>query len=281
MPITFAVNNVEPEFLDKHQAASTAVDVVKNARKDPIYIGEFLASSFGNRPDSPPRADTNGRAVTPSVNGLIHTVITAYNKHHHLSIRPDDIWLCILSQLSYFVTAHAEEMRHLFVSHDGKKQLEVVRDGSRFRDDWDGIIDEFNEQMKKHLKDADIQDWLTPAFTTTTATDVVAARISVMAIMAKYFDYAFRATCGLPSVTLEGERQDWVELKRKAERLTAFGMEELTRWHTVLTPIFDNCIGVFDGRIDVDGFWRRMAHYDDRMSGGPFVSGWIGVSGRV
>ena len=39
--------------------------------------------------------------------------------------RPDDVWVAILAQLSIYVNAHAEELRHLFVAHDGQKALSI------------------------------------------------------------------------------------------------------------------------------------------------------------
>lgn len=33
-------------------------------------------------------------------NGFVDTAISAYSNHHHLRIRPDDVWCAILSQLS-------------------------------------------------------------------------------------------------------------------------------------------------------------------------------------
>jgi hypothetical protein len=36
-------------------------------------------------------------------NGLVHTVLAAYNKHHALIIGPDDIWKCIFDQLDSYL----------------------------------------------------------------------------------------------------------------------------------------------------------------------------------
>lgn len=41
-------------------------------------------------------------------------------------IRPEDVWFGILSQTGVFMNAHAEELRHLFVAHEGQKELEVI-----------------------------------------------------------------------------------------------------------------------------------------------------------
>jgi len=37
--------------------------------------------------------------------------------------RPDDIWLTTLTQFNFYVKGRAEEMRYLFVTHEGKKEL--------------------------------------------------------------------------------------------------------------------------------------------------------------
>ena len=61
----------------------------------------------------------------------------AYNLHHHLRIRPEDVWLSILTQLSFYINAHAEELRGKFVAHEGKKELEVGFDtGSHYTIDY-------------------------------------------------------------------------------------------------------------------------------------------------
>lgn len=59
-------------------------------------------------------------------NGLVHTCIEAYNRHHHLFLRPDDIWIAIVTQFSFYVNSNAEKMRSFFVAHEGKKELVVT-----------------------------------------------------------------------------------------------------------------------------------------------------------
>ncbi len=56
-------------------------------------------------------------------NGFVSTVIKCYNQHHNLVLRPDDIWIAIMSQFSLYINANAEEFRNKFVSFDGKKEL--------------------------------------------------------------------------------------------------------------------------------------------------------------
>ena len=62
----------------------------------------------------------------------------------------------------------------------------------------------------------------------TTDNDRVVASVLVMATCRAYFGYEFVLSCGLPGVTLEGERGDWVRLLEKIERLLSFEDENLT-----------------------------------------------------
>jgi hypothetical protein len=61
--------------------------------------------------------------------GFPATEVKCYNGHQHLEIRPDDIWLSILTQSNFYANAHAEELREMFVAHQGKKNLKLVRGG--------------------------------------------------------------------------------------------------------------------------------------------------------
>lgn len=54
--------------------------------------------------------------------GLVHAIEAAYSFHRHLVLRPDDIWMAILTQFSMYVDKNAEQLRDHFVSHEGKKE---------------------------------------------------------------------------------------------------------------------------------------------------------------
>jgi hypothetical protein len=57
----------------------------------------------------PDQASLNG--LMPTGNGFVNAVIRAYGHHHALVIRPDDVWLSILTQFSFYVNANAELLR--------------------------------------------------------------------------------------------------------------------------------------------------------------------------
>ena len=63
------------------------------------------------------------------------------------------------------------------------------------------------------------------------------------------------AECGFPSITLNGNKSDWVNLKSKAVAiLQKTGMNQ---WRESLIPILERFVAVFDGDIDCV-FWNSM-----------------------
>jgi hypothetical protein len=60
---------------------------------------------------------------------IFSAFLYAYNSHEDIVLSPDDIWLMICTYFSKHVNDNAEELRSLFVDHDGKKKLTVVQVG--------------------------------------------------------------------------------------------------------------------------------------------------------
>ncbi|TFK73445.1 hypothetical protein BDN72DRAFT_181362 [Pluteus cervinus] len=279
MPVTFAVDGVQPNTIWTSEIPHDGLSFLRQTREDIPVKADFLTSSYALTHTSPLTFGAS-MAVAPAPMGLLDTAVTAYNQHYPLVLRPDDLWLTILSGLSLYVNARAERMRPQFVLHTGQKTLTVTRGGSRFNADWDGIIDELNDKIKANLKDTAIFEWLTPNFTTTTQIDKVAAQVSVMSIMSKYFRYEVSFLCGIPTITLDGIKDDWITLRNKLDRLKSLDETALSQWHTLLVPIFDNFIAAFDGEIDVSGHWAHMVKHiaeEDAYFPGPgHITGWIG-----
>ncbi|KIJ43834.1 hypothetical protein M422DRAFT_252745 [Sphaerobolus stellatus SS14] len=67
----------------------------------------------------------------PRSNGFVDTILEAYNRQHNLIMRPDDIWVAILSQLSLYINTNSEELRKVFVQQEGKVKLELEYVGER------------------------------------------------------------------------------------------------------------------------------------------------------
>jgi len=70
----------------------TALNLLGGCYEEPSKCKEMLQSTFSS-------VDENV-TMRMSETGFVHAAIEAYNQHHHLIIRPDDIWITILTQLS-------------------------------------------------------------------------------------------------------------------------------------------------------------------------------------
>ncbi|KAK7751603.1 hypothetical protein SLS62_006428 [Diatrype stigma] len=69
--------------------------------------------------------------VYATKNGFVHACMEAYNEHHRLVIRPEDVWFAILTQLGCYVNAHAEELRDiLLVSDDDDDDTDTESENS-------------------------------------------------------------------------------------------------------------------------------------------------------
>ncbi|BCR88233.1 DUF4419 domain-containing protein [Aspergillus chevalieri] len=84
--------------------------------------------------------------------------------------------------------------------------------------------------------------------------------------------------CGIPSVTLLGEREDWEKLVKKLDRLYQLG-DEPARFAQLLQPVLNNFVASFDRpeSPDVLDFWSRCAHEHSMLSGLDYLTGWVTV----
>lgn len=115
-----------------------------------------------------------------------------------------------------------------------------------------------------------------PAFSTTTASDEVVTAIIMMGSMQKYFSYEFALMCGIPSVTLLGEREDWALMVTKLAQLAHLGAEP-ARFTQLLRPVLNNFVASFDNPESPDtlSFWSKCADRRGGGSGPTHLTGWL------
>lgn len=86
--------------------------------KYPIWLAVRLygpAMAYSHRSASLIRVNTS--------HSFLVAAFQAFKEHRPLIISPDHIWLLILQAFAVHVRQNAEELRHKFVAHDGKKEL--------------------------------------------------------------------------------------------------------------------------------------------------------------
>lgn len=209
--------------------------------------------------------------ITPSRNGFVWAAFHAYSNHHHLCIRPEDVWFAILTQISFFINAHAEELRSLFVAHQGQKELEAVHDIA----DFAFLAVQMGDKIGENVLDPELKEWILPAFSTTTDSDRVVGAILFMGAMQKYFSYRMGVQCGLPSVTLLGCVEDWEAILNRLDKLDLLG-DEPRRFARMLRPILRRMVQCFSDPSSPENldFWNDIVHRH-RGSGMDYLSGWL------
>ncbi|KAF4878531.1 hypotheticall protein [Colletotrichum siamense] len=215
--------------------------------------------------------------TTPSQNGFLWAAYHAYSDHHHLHIRPEDIWFAILTQLSHYINADSERLRSFFVEHEGQKKLEIWAESTSI--DFGDLAECFSEMISSNVKDDELHDWIMPSFTTTSDNDRVVASILFMGSMRDYFSYEAQLSCGIPSVTLLGEAADYRDILRRLDKIEDFG-DEPKQFATLLKPILEHMVMSFEipsSHPQVEAFWNRMVTLHAGFSGGDHIHGWLGV----
>lgn len=138
---------------------------------------EVFQSSFDQE------ADEDSQNIIPYPNGFVNTVVKCYNTHHALIIRPDDVWLAILTQFNFFVNGNAEQLRKQFVSHEGKRELEIVAVGTRYTVDFGSMARAMTNLIDETIVDPTLREWIVPDFSTTTITDTTVCSMVMMATL--------------------------------------------------------------------------------------------------
>ncbi|KAJ7686929.1 hypothetical protein B0H17DRAFT_1160512 [Mycena rosella] len=203
--------------------------------------------------------------IIPKPNGFVDTIMSAYNRHHALVLRPDDFNL--------YVNANAELPRANFVAHDGK---ELVVTAAAFVD-FGGLAREMVALIEKNIADPSVRAWALPDFTTTTENDITVSSIVLMTTLKPYFEYMYcDEVCGIPRVTLEGEKDDWEKILARLEKLKEYGLGTIP-WYHLLVPVIFRFVKAFDdpnGQGNVE-FWQNVAHFEPSGSGASYYSGWV------
>jgi len=231
----------------------------------------------------------------PFYHGLVGSVFQAYNHHHHLVLRPDDIWMAILTQFSRYVFANSDLLRSRFVNHIDSKELVVTDKGNILKFPCAKMARKLIDVMTPFLVE-DIKEWIIPNFSTTTLNDKTAASVVMMATMQKYFTYKMELLCGIPKVTLLGTVEDWTMLRKKIDKLVEYDLPSdedrspspdgdrshfsksgvMKKWVDMLIPVIDEFINSIENSPNIQ-FWGKVCNHIEGASGPSYLSGWITV----
>jgi len=210
--------------------------------------------------------------------GLLLAVHTAYQSHYNLKLSVSDFIILIGQGLGRHINQKAEKLREHFVEHEGKEIIRILRDGfvKGGQNDWSTVFGEFADEIKKRVK-TEIYDVIIDDTSVSTPTSRIVSEITLMEAMKNYFDYRVLTRCGIPQITLEGTPDDWRSLKDKVSKLVEMNKDdclELKWWLDHLVPVVEKiCKAGIERQVDVE-FWSTI-YKQKRMSGGPYLTGWI------
>ena len=202
--------------------------------------------------------EKNHTLVKAGAHPFAFAVQAAYGQHRPLVISPDMVWLMIMQGFSQHILANSEDLRNKFVKFKGKKTLIVTVDGNNFvkgssENNWEGIFPQFVKQIEAYTGNS-ATSLASQKFTTTTTIEQAAFEITFMETMSKYFEYAARASCGIPEITLEGTTKDWQQILDKTQELKKYKMDW---WIKKLEPILQEFVQASKGKVN-KSFWKKI-----------------------
>ena len=220
-------------------------------------------------------------------NSLISLCHLAFAEHRPMAVTPDLLWHYITKGIAIHIHKHSEELRKKFVSHEGKMELTVIRDKLDLTvDDWSEAFKEFREQIEATLTEEG-KVMVSAKFSTTSQVMEDVSCIALMDAMSKYYQYQMVGICGIPSVTLLGNREDWIELRNRSQCVLDLlssddlkGDVSLSWWKPSLLAVLDKLIKCYDDPESAENMdWMPRIYKSDRegYGGHAFVCGWVNV----
>ena len=220
----------------------------------------------------------NTEAFRTSDKALYEAFCSAYNTHEDVILSPDDVWMTICLQFTKYVNANAEKMRHLFVDHEGKKQLTVTTANEINEDQWTEFFELMLNTLKKETN-SEVSDLLQSNFSTTGEVEKLLSTAVMMNTFKQYFSYGRCIPwCGIRNVMFMGTLEDWTKLLDKLTKLKEYSVDSFwTKYIDELIPVVNEFIETYQGRVNAD-FWDKVMNirYGSLGSGSTsYVSGWI------
>lgn len=295
--VTVSVANVEPLPLDTTRSVTSASELLLQSCPEEFPSNDndddessssqvqVVLSSFNQDDDS---LFANG-SMFPSSGSVVRGALESWAHHQHLVLRADEIWFEILAQLNFYVSAHAEGLRDVFIvgnssssGSGGNSHQTETKDTIRVSAfTWKDVLAGFGTEIQKRVKTEWLLEWILPGFSTSTESDTITATALMMGLTQHYFEFEGMIVCGIPSVTLLGVKHDWEHLLAKLDHLAAFG-DEAEAYAIKLRPVLRRFVQTWDQPDggEVRAFWEQIvrAHKVWSCGEGPYeweASGWI------
>ena len=235
---------------------------LKFPQKDIVELSEDYISAINNY-----------KNTSSAKNGLVDSVIRSYNKHHILSISPDDVMNNVCCLWSKYIFLNAERFRNQIVDHTGQKTITILTDQNTR---WDNelLVNHMNRYISAINSEQDSLKWMDVEFTTTTELDKMIRQVAMLSSQKAYYAYHSQTLCWLPQINLLGTEEDWENLYNKIKWMPCYD-KSMIDWKTKLLTVLDKFIIASEEDVD---FWQAPLTYNPGGSGSiPYYTGWITV----
>ncbi len=227
---------------------------------------------------------------------VISMLVKAFNNHNPIAFTPDLFYAYIAKGFAVHFKNHAEELRPLFVGHDGKTNF-TYENNDFVVGSVDNKWELFFEDIAKQLKD-EKSIIVQPDLIFSTSSPIAVAHrhvITMDAAMEKNNDYNLINKCGIAAVIVLGVTQDWEKLlKVVKEQFTELNQfcernrkteASLTWWEPEVVSMLETLVQASSHNLsqrkedEVKDWLSRVLKYDNvRRTGHNIkVSGWINL----
>ena len=203
--------------------------------------------------------------------GLFGLISHAYKYHKSVTINPTDVWILILSQFKTIIKENVEFYRHLFTDSPEKTEISVPTN-SLYELPVESVIARLNEYIKFDSKLVRVE------FSTDTPIANEVKNHLLLDMASPYFNYSM-FLCGIPSIKIGGEVEDWERLENAFLQLNEIfylkDNDEYLNWQCSVAHIASVLLSAAKGDYDVDFFGDIFTQRNVGSGGDLEIKGWI------
>ncbi len=217
-----------------------------------------------------PGEHSNLGLVSCPNNGLVQTIQECYDNHRPLVLSPDIIWLAICQGVSIHINEHYDSLKNIIFIENKPDKIAIRNDSLEYSaKHWKNLIASFANETRKYTNE-DFYSFFVSEYSTTSSIDRTAYQITLLESYKKAFEYIGDTGCGIPSISITGNKDDWQLMLKKLDMLDKIG---LSQWSENLRPIIVEFVNASEGKQNKE-FWQNI--YKNASEYNAFyISGWI------
>lgn len=164
-------------------------------------------------------------------NNYLEYLETCWANHYSPVVKPDDIWYCLLCELSLLVAANPSAYRDLFTESSEKQEILVITNDPVVMP-LDTLVGALSRKIPTEV------DIFFPKFSTLTKKSTFAQYAAFADMCSPYYNYSMML-CGFPYIDVRGEAEDWANLLRGWLRLSHIFKKEKAYFQRVEDILLD------------------------------------------